>query len=231
MVNKDDKFIIPWLNLMLSCKALAIELRATMQEDAFKNNERNLTYVVDLQATRGGSDLGAVTWRQLPCSPSQVRYVEAYYNTACGIKAWGDGGPMGITSGLYQTLNHLIHCGPKLEKERLLPKTMHIEKLRLMTEDRGVPAEEKEKQNYRFARQTDPVTALYVLGGIVGEVNNTGVLRGFVDAIQLTTADEVLNWYPAKKEVGSIPTDWDRYGFEWGMEPYLRGYDEEADFH
>ncbi|KAF2171810.1 hypothetical protein M409DRAFT_18043 [Zasmidium cellare ATCC 36951] len=218
---KDEKLIIPWLSLIRTCKALAVELRAVMKEPSFLAGEQNTTYVLDLEATRGGMALGAATWRQLPCAPGQARYLEAYYNASCGLNTWGDGGPHGITSGLYQTLNHLIHCGPMFDMERPLPQTMHIKELRVVVEERGIPAREEGNSHYRLRNQ-NAETTLYSLGSIVGQIVNTGVWRGFVDKVRLSTGDKVLNWNPAEVEGAGIPEYWNRYGFDWGMELYHR---------
>lgn len=218
--NKNEKFTMPWLNLMLTCKATALEIRAAMQEPSFLGNERNRTYVLDLEATRGGMSLGAATWRQLPCAPAQVQVLEASYNASCGLQTWGDGGPHGITSGLYQTLNHLIHCGPRFDSKKPLPEKMRLKKLHVVVESRGVSEREKENMHYMMRMSTDPQTTLYSLGSIVGQIVNTGVLRGFVDHIQLSCGDKVLNWNPAEVEGEGLPEYWNRYGFDWGMELY-----------
>ncbi|KAK4502993.1 hypothetical protein PRZ48_006420 [Zasmidium cellare] len=221
---KDEKLTIPWLNLMLTCKALAIELRAVMMEPSFQADEQNTTYVIDLEATRGGMALGAATWRQLPCAPVQARCIEAYYNASCGLQTWGDGGPHGITSGLYQTLNHLVHCGPRFDMKRPLPQPMHIEELRLVVEERGVPPREEANTHF-LVRKRDAETTMISLGSIVGQIVNTGVLRGFVDRVRVSTGEKVLNWNPAEVGEGGIPEYWNRYGFDWGTELYTRAED------
>lgn len=212
---------IPWLNMMLTCRSIAYEIRARMLESSFLDDPKNRTYILDLEATKGGITLGATTWRRLPCAPSQCHILQVYYNASRGFQAWGDGGPHGITSGLYQNLNHLVHCGPRLDSRYLLPKPMHIKELRITIESRDVPDEEDEQAHYRLSdRDTNPETTLYALGTIVGQIVRTGVLRGFVDRICLFCDDKRLEWYPEDSEGNGIPEYWNRYGFDWGMKLY-----------
>lgn len=98
---------------------------------------------------------------------------------------------------------------------------MHLKELRLVVETRGVCTKGQENAQHRLARRSrDPETILYSLGSIVGQIVNTGVLRGFIDKIQLSTGDKILNWSPEDKEGSGIPECWNGYGFSWGMDMY-----------
>lgn len=223
-LNEDEKLLVPWLCLMLSCKSIAVELRSIMEETSFLEDRSNLTYDLDLEATRGGMSLGAVMLNKIPCPPDKVMFLNVHYNASRGFLAWGDGGPHGITSGLYQTLNHLLHCGPRLDSKKLLPQPMHITELRVMVESWGATTDNGEDRDadYRLSeRHTDPETTLYALGSVVGQIVNTGVLKGFVDRIRMTSSEKVLRWLPGKEEGTGIPEYWNRYGFDWGMDLYL----------
>ncbi|KAK4623966.1 hypothetical protein CLAFUW4_06209 [Fulvia fulva] len=219
-LNHGDKLTIPWLQLMLTCRTAAVELRALMQESSFLEQHNNGTYTLDLEATRGGMTLGPTTWRHIPCAPSQVQCLEAYYNASRGFQAWGVGGPHGITSGLYQTLNHFVHCGPRFDSERMLPKPSHLKELRVIVVEREFRGEDENPSYGLSERDTDPRTTLYALGSIVGQIVRTGVLKGFVDDIHLSCDGEVLNWSPSIEDGEGIPEYWNRYGFDWGMALY-----------
>ncbi|EME44950.1 hypothetical protein DOTSEDRAFT_43389 [Dothistroma septosporum NZE10] len=214
---------IPWLQLMLTCKTIALELRALMREPSFLEQHNNGTYTLDLEATRGGMTLGATTWRHIPCAPGQVRCLEAFYNASRGFQAWGVGGPHGITSGLYQTLNHFVHCGPRFDSAHILSIPMHLKELRVVVVERDFSGEEDDNASYRLSeRDTDPRTTLYALGSIVGQIVRTGVLKGFVDDIHLSCDGEMLQWCPNSEDGTGIPEYWNRYGFDWGMELYKK---------
>ncbi|CAK4030206.1 Hypothetical predicted protein [Lecanosticta acicola] len=216
-----ETLCIPWLCLKLTCRTIAFEIRARMRQNSFLEDAEKRTYTLDLEATRRGVALGTTTWRRLPCAPQQTEYLHAFYNASRGFQAWGDGGPHGITSGLYQTLNHFVHCGPRLDSRYLLPKPLHLKELRITIESRGVPDEEDEHAHYRLSeRDTNPKTTLYSLGTIVGQIKRTGVLRGFMDRIVLACDEEQLVWYAEDAEGNGIPEHWNRYGFDWGMELY-----------
>ncbi|KAF7194596.1 hypothetical protein HII31_04102 [Pseudocercospora fuligena] len=218
-LNVESKLIIPWLNLMLTCKTFAVELRAAMRENRFADTKRNVTWMLDLEATRGGMTLGTTSWQRIPCPPDQVQILEAYYNASRGFQAWGVGSPHGITSGLYQTLNHIIHCGPRFDSRHPLPKPMHIKELRVKVESRDKADRVYDDDHYMTLsdRDTDPHTTLIALGSIVGQIVRTGVLQGFVDRIRVFTADKELSWTPKDVEGEGIPEYWNRYGFDWGM--------------
>lgn len=92
-LNPNARLVVPWVNLMLTCKDFAIELQSCMSEKAFLKSEQKRTWSLDLEAKRGGMTLGHTTWRHIPCHPKQLRVLEASYNTKRGFQAWGDGGP------------------------------------------------------------------------------------------------------------------------------------------
>lgn len=220
-LNKDDKLMVPWLNLSRSCKAIRFEVHGLMKQSSFLGDDRNRTYVLDLEPSRGGMTLGKTTWQRIPCAPAQVQRLEAHYNASRGFQAWGVGGPHGITSGLYQTLNHFIHCGPRFKSACILEEPMHLKELLIFVESRGPEDENNKHSHYTLSdRETDPETTLYALGSIVGQINRTGVLRGFVDNIRASTGDKCLQWTTEDSEGSGIPEYWDRYGFDWGMELY-----------
>ena len=87
-LNPDARLVVPWINLMLSCKTLAIELRSFMSEKTFLNDDNNTTWFLELEARIGGRQLGRTTWQRLPCPPEKVRILETSYNAKSGFHAW-----------------------------------------------------------------------------------------------------------------------------------------------
>ena len=119
-------------------------------------------------------------------------------------------------SGLYQTLNYLVHCGPRFNPKKQLQRPMHLEELRIRVESREVSEESEIRSLARH--DTSPETTLYALGSFVGQIVNTGVLRGYVDMISVCSAEKTLSWTPREVQgEGKIPDAWAGYGFEWGM--------------
>ncbi|KAM3416708.1 hypothetical protein BST61_g8299 [Cercospora zeina] len=223
-VNSDAEFIVPWLSMMLTCKVLASEMQSVMKEKAFLHNAETTTWSLDLEAKRGGMALGNTTWQCIPCPPNRVSILQASYNTKRGFQSWGDGGPHGITSGLYQTLNFILHCGPRFNPKYRLPSSMHLEELRISLESREDATRQYEDDHYMSLsdRETNPETMLYAMGSIVGQIVNTGVLRGYVDMITVSSVDndKTLSWMPKEVKGDGIPEYWHRYGFEWGEKAF-----------
>jgi hypothetical protein len=211
-LNRSVPLQIPWLNLSLTCRTLAQEIRSAMREARYASDERLHTYVLHLEGRRGGVWLGATTWVALPCPPEEVRVLEVSYDANSGFQAWGSGGPHGITSGLYQTLNHLTHCGPRLDSRFELARPMHIRELRIVVERREGKGEERSRGEVQVdERETDPETMLYALGSIVGRIVNTGVLKGFVDRIRMReSGGQTLQWDPEGIDGEGIPDYWNR---------------------
>ncbi|CAK1364698.1 unnamed protein product [Cercospora beticola] len=223
-VDRDADLIVPWLSIMLTCKDLACEMQSVMKEKSFSENPQTTTWSLELEGKRGGMALGHTTWQRIPCPPNQVRILQASYNTKGGFQSWGDGGPHGITSGLYQTLNFILHCGPRFDPGYRLPARMHLEELRISLESREDVTRQYDDDHYMSLsdRETNPETMLYALGSIVGQIVNTGVLRGYVDMITVCSVDndKTLSWTPREVKGDGIPEYWHRYGFEWGEKAF-----------
>lgn len=93
---------------------------------------------------------------------------------------------------------------------------MHLRELRIKVESRVVF--DRGEIESLADRETNPGTTLYALGSIVGQIVNTGVLRGYVDMISVYSAEKILSWTPREvKGEGKIPDAWAGYGFEWGI--------------
>jgi hypothetical protein len=97
-----ERMPIPWLNLILVCKLISSELQHHLQAST------NTTYKLEvnnlkLELSQGITD--KVTWRQVPCSPSEVRTIQVELVLDWMTQFWNDGGPLSILSALYQALN------------------------------------------------------------------------------------------------------------------------------
>jgi hypothetical protein len=93
---------------------------------------------------------------------------------------------------------------------------MHVRELRIFIESgEGVDPEAMLAES-----ETNPETTMYALGSIVGQIVRTGILRGHVDKIRITTGDKELSWKLQEFVGAGIPGLWDQYGFVWGMSLY-----------
>ncbi|SMR48634.1 unnamed protein product [Zymoseptoria tritici ST99CH_1E4] len=220
---------IPWLNLSLTSRTLASDLRSLMSSPSYAADERLHTYTLDLEGEGEGLTLGCrlgpTTWVSLPCPPQDVRILDVRYDTNTGLQTHGDGGPSRLTTALFQTLNLLIHCGPRLDFGRVLPEPMRIHELKIeMARKGGVrPARgEGGEVNPWEKRATDPEMMLYAFGSLVGMYVRTGVWKGVVDKVRMRGGGKTLSWDPEDVEGEGIPPEWKGYGFEWGLEAYQR---------
>ncbi|KAF7351219.1 hypothetical protein MSAN_01553000 [Mycena sanguinolenta] len=86
---------VPWLRLMLVCKAITEELRHL-------HTSRNTTYELEIDNLDKRHRIAdEVTWRRIPCPPSSIRTLQANLTLHVGTTFWGDGGPMPLLSELY----------------------------------------------------------------------------------------------------------------------------------
>ena len=92
MRNPEARLMLPWLSAMLSCRTIAHEMQSLMR-DHKEGDSKYTTYVMAAELGNGGDDVRDVTWRRLPCAPSdaEVLIIE------CGAESddfepWGDGG-------------------------------------------------------------------------------------------------------------------------------------------
>lgn len=211
-----ERLQIPWVNLLLTCRVIADELHAIMNEASFLEQDENRTYVLDLEPTNG---LGG-TWSRIPCPPSQAKFLLANFHFFAGegIKTRGCGGPMPVVREIYQTLNFFIHCGPNLDPQRALHQYMHLRRVDvtavLHTEENGNPDSRRHRQQFSHH---DPSAGL---GQLVGELFDTGITVGCVDCFRLLSGEEPKHWEESRETPGSVPEYWRGYGFEWGLERY-----------
>ena len=128
------------------------------------------------------------------------------------VKFWGDGGPRPIERDLYQTLNLLLHCGPRMDPGHPLPRAMKLEELIICVIYVEDPDDDEEMRTH----VRDTFSEIY---HAVETLQQTGLLWGLVDAVEVH--DRGLNLPRVivhRSEAPSVPAHWDRYGFEWGIE-------------
>ncbi|TKA65424.1 hypothetical protein B0A55_09381 [Friedmanniomyces simplex] len=90
--NREAHLTLPWLSLMLSCRATASEMRSFMR-DHIGGDAKHITYVMAADLGNGHSDLREITWQRLPCAPSDVEVLVVECGAeADGFVCWGDGG-------------------------------------------------------------------------------------------------------------------------------------------
>lgn len=215
---------ISWLCLQSTCKLISTELKSHMQSTAIYENEEHHNYEMTITGRRG--NLAGVVWNSLPCPPEQCRVLTANITLRGEITLWGDGGPMPIIRELYQTLNRFLHCGPMLDAKTPLRRSVKLEGVVVVINLR--------RDSYVFiGEDADPETAeslwqhrdgqlLRRLHSHVGDLVATGLLDGFIKRIVLVNGrsrEELGQVQVARKEgPGAVPSLWDRYGFEWGVE-------------
>ncbi|KAK0338254.1 hypothetical protein LTR02_005968 [Friedmanniomyces endolithicus] len=215
MRNPEARLTLPWLSAMLSCRTIAHEMQSLMR-DHKEGDSKYTTYVMAAELGNGGDDVRDVTWRRLPCAPSdaEVLIIE------CGAESddfepWGDGGPRNIVRSMYQTLNLFLHCGPRLDPTKPLPSGhVHLRELVVNVRMRG------EIRQY-FSMSGEPVKfsrSAYTLirDMILRPLCYTGLLVGYVDRAVISDGKEESEM-PLKAERGGVPEHWHRYGFEWGV--------------
>ncbi|KAF8135984.1 hypothetical protein K438DRAFT_1786611 [Mycena galopus ATCC 62051] len=204
---------IPWLGLLLVCKTISNELQHHVRTSG------NTTYKLEVDNPRTYYSISnTVTWRRIPCPPSSVRTLEAKLALTSDTRFWGDGGPLGILSALYQVLNCFIHNGPVLSRESPLCGHLH---LNILVVQLCVIEPDPEKQLAQAKLLQRKKWLRRSLKQFISQVANRGVLFGAVDKIVYRSEDdngddEVTEWDVRQTTIGDM-TEWNRYNFAWGV--------------
>ncbi|KAF7351197.1 hypothetical protein MSAN_01550700 [Mycena sanguinolenta] len=113
---------IPWLSLMLVCKTISNEMQYHIRGYT--------TYILEAKNFVSVQTLAdRVTWRGIPCPPSNVRTLEANLYLSLMTHCWATTMPTPVVSDLYQVLNCFIHNGPVLTRRRPLTTHIHLNTL------------------------------------------------------------------------------------------------------
>lgn len=187
------------------------------------------TYILDVELVKPDlHEVGAVTWIQVPCAPQEARmldircYVQRHDLL---IRFGGDGGPREIVSHLYQSLNLILHCGPRMDSSRLLEggflrvKGLSID-LRPWSETDVPHLEWGNLDTGEFV--SSPALSLQLLGQLMRRLALTGLLGPYVERMKVSGRggkDGELDISP-NKGGGGVPQIWEGYGFEWGPESF-----------
>lgn len=224
----------PWLSLLLTCSRISRELKehmmlASADADAAWTNAitnttvptlgRRGTYEMSIEADY--RSLVRMTWSSISCPPSECRALTVHMTLPQDVSFWGDGGPAPIVRELYQTLNKVLHCGPRLDANTPLSHPMFLELLVVVVTVESGSGVKSQHTSTEEARR-----ALQSLWGIVGQLEDTGLLNGLVRRIVLGTnaapgfdqgqiEGEVM--VSQRKKPGKVPPYWSGYGFEWGI--------------
>jgi len=121
-------FSIPWVNLLLTCKAISTGIIVYLDVLSKVDKEEHRTWTLDLAASH--NILKPALWRQIPCHPARAEILVANIDFADGHTSfWGDGGPMPIVRQLYQTLNRILHYGPAFGRQVPLLQPLRLKTL------------------------------------------------------------------------------------------------------
>ena len=109
---------------------------------------------------------------------------------------------------MYQTLNLVLHCGPRMNPSRPLAQPLHLRELVVNVHKRAERADDEFPGSWFPYGEVDRY-----LAALCG----TGLLAGLVDKVRITNGTGEL--VPTlRTESGGVPAYWDRYGFEWGLD-------------
>ncbi|KAH8651320.1 hypothetical protein BX600DRAFT_516900 [Xylariales sp. PMI_506] len=209
----DTELCLPWIDLRLTCRAVNTELVDYIGSLSTSDVSDNRTYTVDIDGATH-MKLGYVVWRRVPCCPFEAKALVANINFRNGhCSLWGDGGPNPILSQLYQTLNSIVHYGPRVNRKSPLPEPM---KLKQLVVNVNMPFG-------GFGRKLNPIGVMTGIYGLLGRLGQTGVLFGYIDNIRIVGKDgHYEDISPTQKDNPAVPLRWVSYGFGWGAEFRLR---------
>jgi hypothetical protein len=210
-------FSIPWVDLLLTCKAISIEIIAYLDLQSNLDKVENRTWTLEL-ATSGGL-LKPALWRQIPCYPAKAGILVANLDfTNRRAQFWGDGGPMPIVRQLYQTLNRVLHYGPAFGRQVLLSQPLRLKTLVLRATRGSSQKEIQTPAQPDSSGNRIPTRNYRQLCTFIQDLKRIGILWGCIDAIQIIDEDshekqEIVIQFV---ENAGVPEGWDGYGFEWG---------------
>jgi hypothetical protein len=208
---------IAWLNLQLTCRFVATEIRSYMTETSFLNDKNNRTYELDLDVYCNfppAKSIRPVVWRSLPCAPDKVDIVIINVAAREGPGPWTEGGAASLARALYQLLNQLLHKGPRLVAGKRLSNNMRLSEL-VINVDIGM-----ERSPPELGCNTQPSYNFRTLMSGWEQISRTGALVNFLERTRLCSTGELAiekEIVVEYKTVPLIPGFWRGYGFEWGV--------------
>ena len=108
---------VAWLDLVLTCRTIACELKLHMRSQSYLRSKQNRSYVLRLERAKGVrmSSHAQVRWRKLPCPPQLVEKLTVHVHRA--------------SKETMAALNLFMHCGPQMNRSRALQSHLAIPKL------------------------------------------------------------------------------------------------------
>ena len=126
-------FHIPYLNLLTTCRTMAGEMRAVMQQESFTTKFEKGTYVLDIWVSKTNHHLRKLVWRTVLCAPEEVQILRAniFLEDADVISrnAWNQ---PSLGKCFYHVVNLFIHCGPRMNPKKPLKQQVKLERLEMV---------------------------------------------------------------------------------------------------
>ncbi|KAF2208635.1 hypothetical protein CERZMDRAFT_101087 [Cercospora zeae-maydis SCOH1-5] len=174
--HEQTKLDVIWCNLLLACKTIHVELNSHM------GKTRTGAYIAEIERCRHA--LGAFRWRKLGCAPRHIENMLVIFKSESDRKwdrFWGVEGPLPIVRELSQSLNVLLHCGPRTDVSKQLPEPMHIGKLTIVL---ALPASKRcPPERDSSSVRDDRVTNFEEVRGIASTVCAQGIVHGLIDSL------------------------------------------------
>lgn len=100
--------------IMLSCRAIAEEMKQYMESASYRDTEQNRTLEMDLgPATQGEvSSWMTAAWRRIPCPPQQMQRLIVHCN--------------GAAQAVMPALNLFLHCGISMDRRHPLQEHLGL---------------------------------------------------------------------------------------------------------
>ncbi|KAK5706119.1 hypothetical protein LTR97_001105 [Elasticomyces elasticus] len=216
--DPEARLIIPWLSLLLSCRAIAAEMQSWIRNQAqAQGDDKHSTYIMETDlGGQESQDMGNVIWQRIPCAPTSAKVLLVHCYTDTRNSFWGDGGPLNIVRSMYQTLNLFLHCGPRLNPEKPLQDGhLHLRELVIHMHLRQ-GALRSTRADGSTARR-DAYTEM--CGRISLILRHMGVLSGSFERVRITDGEEEYEFLidSSRPFDGVVSDHLKRYGFDWGV--------------
>ncbi|GIZ38757.1 hypothetical protein CKM354_000216100 [Cercospora kikuchii] len=228
------KFSIPWTNMRLACKTIYYELTDFMRTGSALNNLETNTWKLDMPLLRFPTmfswtrdyHFAEMTWQRLPCTPHNVH---SLHLTTRIPKERQTGRPSlwcekytahRLQFELYQTINHVLHCGPLMRVGSRLAEPIHVETVRIEVgfEADDFPLEANDTDYWSEEDREESVDDLY---DQIAQWCSLGVGYGLIDKFEIvspfgTSTLPVSKYQFAKPVHWSAPQGRDPR-WSWGM--------------
>ena len=126
-----ERFEIPWRNLPTTCRTIASEINAVMEQAPLDGYPEKTTYFLDLCVSEDGYDLQSLSWRNILCPPNKARTLQVnIFVHGSQLVFWSNAGvPTPFVESSYQACNWVLHCGPRMDPSKPLKDHMRVRDL------------------------------------------------------------------------------------------------------